>query len=76
MNCRATSKLQSKVLFAMLGICRNNYFNIETVLYVFDTYVYGVIIDGFEILDFHTAKDIEKLHIPFCKTILVYIIMN
>jgi len=56
-----------KALFSLINVCKQNSFNIETLLSVFDTYVASVINYGTEIWGFHTALDI---HLNFCKRIL------
>jgi len=48
-----------------MKICSNNYFNIETLLAVFDTYVKGVLSYGAEVWGFHKAPDIESVHTHF-----------
>ena len=59
-----------KALYAITKVCKDNYFNIETQLSVFDTFVSSVINYASEIWGFHQAPDIEKLHTSFCKKIL------
>ncbi|XP_033746730.1 uncharacterized protein LOC117331881 [Pecten maximus] len=59
-----------KALFALMRVCKKQYFNIETQLAVFDTYVSSIVNYGSEIWGFHKGSDIEKLHINFCKRLL------
>ena len=59
-----------KALFYILNVCNKNFFNIETMLSVFDTYVNSVLSYGAEVWGFHTGQDVEKIHIQFCKKIL------
>ena len=50
-----------KVLFSILNVCNKNYFNIETMLSVFDTYVNTVLSYGLEVWGFHPDQDVEKI---------------
>ena len=59
-----------KALFSVLKTCNKNYFNIETMLSVFDTYVNSILSYGSEVWGFHRGQDIEKIHIQFCKRLL------
>ena len=59
-----------KALFSILNVCKENYFNVETQLSVFDTYVSSVLNYASEIWGFHQAPDVEKIHLKFCKRIL------
>jgi len=47
-----------------------SFLNFETLLSVFDTYVASVINYGADIWGFHTALDVENVHLNFCKIIL------
>ena len=47
------------MLLSVLKTCNKNYFNIETMLSVFDTYVDSILSYGSEVWVFH--------HIQFCK---------
>ena len=58
-----------KALFSILNVCNKNYFNIETMLSVFDTYVNTVLSYGSEVWGFHPGQDVEKIHLLFCKQI-------
>ena len=59
-----------KALFPILNVCRNNFFNIETMLSVFDTYINSILSHGSEVWGFHSGHDVEKVHIQFCKRLL------
>ena len=59
-----------KALFPILNVCRNNFFNIETMLSVFDTYINSILSYGSEVWGFHSGHDVEKVHIQFCKRLL------
>ena len=59
-----------KCMFQILKTCNNLSLNIETKLRVFDTYVTSVLNYGSEIWGFHPGKDIEKVHVDFCKRVL------
>ena len=59
-----------KALFAITNVCKKNYFNVETQLHVFDTYVCSILNYGAEVWGFHKAPDIEKIHLNFCKRLL------
>ena len=59
-----------KCIYHILRICNNLSLNIESKLYVFDTYVSSVLNYGSEIWGFNPGYDIEKVHIDFCKRIL------
>ena len=53
--CTLISKMQSLKL------------NVNTKLSLFDTYVGSVANYGCEVWGLHPAKDIEKVHLDFCK---------
>jgi len=59
-----------KALFSIMNVCNKNFFNIETMLAVFDTYVNSILSYGSEVWGFHLAQDVEKVHIQFCKRLL------
>jgi hypothetical protein len=59
-----------KCMYHVLQICNNLSLNIESKLYVFDTYVSSVLNYGSEIWGFNPGHDIEKVHVDFCKRIL------
>ena len=59
-----------KALFSILNVCNKNYFNIETMLSVFDTYFNTVLSYGSEVWGFHPGRDVEKIHLLFCKKLL------
>ena len=59
------SEQGQKALFAILNVCNSNYFNIETCLSVFDTYVSSVLNYGCEVWGFHKASNVEKTHTNF-----------
>ena len=52
-----------KAIFSIPKTCNKNYFNIETMLSVFDTYVNSILSYGSEVCGFHRGQDIEKNHI-------------
>ena len=57
-------------MYSVLNTCTKEYLNIETMLQVFDTYVSSILNYGCEIWGFNMAKDVEKVHMDFCKRIL------
>jgi uncharacterized protein YutD len=44
--------------------------NFKTLLSLFDTYVRSIANYGCEVWGTHSAPDIEKVHMDFCKSIL------
>ena len=58
---RRAAEQGCKVLFSILNVCNKNYFNIETMLSVFDTYVNTVLSYGSEVWGIHPDQDIEKI---------------
>ena len=67
---KRAAEQRRKALFSILNVCNKNYFNIETMLSVFDTYVNTVLSYGSEVWGFHPGQDVEKIHLLFCKTLL------
>jgi hypothetical protein len=61
-----------KSMFHTMKICNENALNTETKLeiLVFDTYVSSVLNYCCEVWGFSAAKDIEKVHLEFCKRIM------
>ena len=59
-----------KSMFHTLKICNENALNTETKLQVFDTYVSSVLNYCCEVWGFSAAKDVEKVHLEFCKRIM------
>ena len=59
-----------KALFAIMKVCRKHFFNFETQLSVFDTYVNSILNYGCEIWGQHKAPDVERIHLIFLKKIL------
>ena len=59
-----------KCMYSILNTCNAEFLNVETRLQVFDTYVSSVLNYGCEVWGFNDAKDIEKIHMDFCKRIL------
>lgn len=59
-----------KALFALKKACAPMYLNFSTLLSLFDTYVGSVAGYSSEVWGFHTAPDIEKLQLDFCKSML------
>ena len=56
-----------KALFSFLKTCNKNYFNIDPMLSVFDTYVNSILSYGSEVWGFHWGQDIEQIHDSFVK---------
>ena len=59
-----------KALFGLLRKFNDCNLNVETKLYLFDTYVSSILSYSCEIWGYHSAIDIEKVHIDFCKRVL------
>ena len=59
-----------KALFALKRKCTNMSLNFTTLLSLFDTYVGSIANYGCEVWGAHSAPDIEKVHMDFCKNIL------
>lgn len=59
-----------KALFALKRKCCNMSLNFTTLLSLFDTYVGSIAYYGCEVWGFHSAPDIEKIHLNYCKNIL------
>ena len=59
-----------KAFFAINNKLKKFQFNIESKCSVFDTYVNSILNYGCEIWGFHKAKDVEKIHMSFCKNTL------
>lgn len=54
-------------MFSVNSYAKSFCFNHTTRCAIFDTYVSSVLNYGCEIWGFHKARDIEKLHVMFCK---------
>ena len=59
-----------KCMFAITKICNDTYLNVESKLSIFDTYVSSVMNYGSEVWGFHPGKNIENVHLNFCKRTL------
>ena len=59
-----------KAMFGLKRKCSQMNFNHMTLLTLFDTYVASIANYGSEIWGFHSAPDLEKVHLDFCKSIL------
>ena len=57
-------------MFAMKRKCSDITLNYNTLLSLFDTYVSSIANYGCEIWGLHSAPDIEKVHLDYCKNIL------
>jgi hypothetical protein len=56
-----------KAVFSLFNKIQDNYFNTETLLSLFDTYVKSIVNYGCEVWGFHKGVDIETLHLSFLK---------
>ena len=59
-----------KAMFALFRNIKPYYFNICTMLSLFDTYTSSVLCYGCEVWGFHKSPEIERVHIEYCKRIL------
>ena len=59
-----------KALYSMKRNVVPFYFNVCTMLSLFDTYVLSILMYGCEVWGMHKAPMIEKVHIDFCKVLL------
>ena len=59
-----------KAIFCLFSKIHNDYYNHETLLSLYDTYVGSILNYGCELWGHHTAPDIEKVHLYFLKRIL------
>lgn len=57
-------------VFALKRKFCNMTLNFTTLLSLFDTYVGSIAYYGCEVWGFHSAPDIEKIHLNYCKNIL------
>jgi hypothetical protein len=57
-------------MFALFRNIKPYYFNICTMLSLFDTYISSVLCYGCEVWGFHKSPEIERVHIEYCKRIL------
>ena len=69
-NLKIITSQGEKCMWHILSVCNRLSLNMETKLYVFDTYVSGVLNYGCQVWGFHPAHDTEKVHMNFCKRIL------
>ena len=58
-----------KAVFNLFSKIQDDYFNTETLLSLFDTYIASIVNYGSEVWGFHKAPDIETLHLHFLKRI-------
>ena len=56
-------------VFSLFSKIQDDYFNTETLLSLFDTYVKSIVNYGCEVWGFHKGVDIETLHLSFLKCI-------
>ena len=59
-----------KAVYSLFNKIQDGCYNIETLLSLFDTYVTCILNYGCEVWGYHTAPDIEKIHLYFLKRIL------
>jgi hypothetical protein len=59
-----------KAVFSLFSKIQDDYFNTETLLSLFDTYVKNIVNYGCEVWGFHKGVDIETLHLSFLKRVL------
>ena len=55
-----------KCLLAILPKLNEMSFNVETQLYIFDTYFASALNYACEVWGFHLASDVEKVNLGFC----------
>ena len=54
-----------KAVFSLFSKIQDDYFNTDTLLSLFDTYVQHIVNYGCEVWGFHKGVDIETLHLSF-----------
>jgi hypothetical protein len=59
-----------KAIFGLKNSCKDVSLNVETELYMFDTYVMPILNYGCETWGFHKAPNIDKVFTQFCKHLL------
>ena len=64
------SEQGKKAVFSIFNKIHDDYYNPETLLSLFDTYVASILNYCSEIWGFHMAPNIEKVHLYFLKRIL------
>ena len=73
-KCSQTQKRLSeqsrKAVYSLFNKIQDGCYNIETLLSLFDTYVTSIWNYGCDVWGYHTAPDIEKVHLYFLKRIL------
>jgi hypothetical protein len=57
-------------MFGLKNSCKDVSLNVETELYMFDTYVMPILNYGCETWGFHKAPNIDKVFTQFCKHLL------
>ena len=60
----------NRCVFGLFDKIQDDCYNHETLLSLFDTYVKCILNYGCEVWGYHTAPDIEKIHLYFHKRIL------
>jgi hypothetical protein len=60
----------NRCVFGLFDKIQDDCYNHETLLSLFDTYVKCILNYGCEVWGYHTAPDIEKIHLYFLKRIL------
>ena len=68
---RKGRRIKGKMLYLVYfnSKIQDDYFNTETLLLLFDTYVKSLVNYGCEVWGFHKGVDIETLHLSFLKSI-------
>lgn len=59
-----------KAMFSLYSKIKDESFNVETLLSLFDTYIASIVNYGCETWGYHKGLDIETLHLSFLKRIL------
>ena len=67
---KTLSNQGKKAVFNLFSKIQDDYFNTETLLSLFDTYIASIVNYGCEVWGSHKAPDIETVHLQFLKRIL------
>jgi hypothetical protein len=67
---KALSDQALKAYYSLLSLFERVKFDIKTKLYLFDCMVAPILLYGSEVWGVYNFKDIEKIHIKFCKSLL------
>jgi hypothetical protein len=67
---RTLAEQAKRAVFALKSILSKKSCDVKTKMYLFDTMITPILTYGAEVWGFHTALDIEKIHISFCKSVL------